>query len=131
MPEARDEVPPIPKARPQPRTGIEDGTHSKKRGVSCSAPGRVRIDVMKAARAEAAESAGGAVPEPSPEPPSMPPRPRRDPPYFVQEAHEVQVGDHLDVDWTLHWDWGEEQRRREVRNKLIQEKAMYDRFMEE
>ena len=52
----------------------------------------------------------------------MPPRPRRGPPYFVQEPHEVQVGDHLDVDWTLHWDWAEEERRREVRNQLIMEK---------
>ena len=52
----------------------------------------------------------------------MPPRPRRDPPYFVLEAHEVQVGDHLDVDWTRHSDWGEEQRLREVRNELIKAK---------
>ena len=38
------------------------------------------------------------------------------------EAHEVRIGDEFDVDWTRVEDWGEEQRLREVRNKLIQEK---------
>ena len=46
--------------------------------------------------------------------------PTRDPPFFLQEAHEVQVGDELDMDWTLVGDWGEEQRLRETRNELIE-----------
>ena len=34
-------------------------------------------------------------------------------------AHEVHLGDELDVDWTLNWDWSEEMRLREKRNRLI------------
>ena len=45
--------------------------------------------------------------------------PTRQVPYFIQEAHEVRAGDELDTDWTLHADWTEERRLRDVRNELI------------
>ena len=51
----------------------------------------------------------------------IPPRPTRDVPYFVLEAHDVRPGDELDVDWTLSHDWAEERRLRDIRNKLIRE----------
>ena len=31
----------------------------------------------------------------------------------------MRPGDELDVDWTLHKEWGEECRLREIRNELI------------
>ena len=40
------------------------------------------------------------------------------------QAHEVRPGDELDTDWTLHVDWGEEQRLREKRNELIRAQLM-------
>ena len=38
-----------------------------------------------------------------------PPRRTREAPEFIMEAHEVRLGDELDVDWTLSSDWAEEQ----------------------
>ena len=55
-------------------------------------------------------------------PPPAFPMPRRVPP----QVHVVLHGDHrvnqypeLDVDWTLHEDWGIEQKRRDERNRLV------------
>ena len=50
--------------------------------------------------------------------PVVPP-PKRQVPFFLLQAHEVRVGNELDTDWTLSWDWREEQRLREERNQLI------------
>ena len=47
------------------------------------------------------------------------PQPKRAVPFFVQEAHEVRVGNELDTDWTLSADWSEEMKLREERNLLI------------
>ena len=56
-----------------------------------------------------------------------PPPPDRDVPYFVQEAHEVQVGNEWDIDWTLKADWTEELRLREKRNQLIKQQLQAGR----
>ena len=45
--------------------------------------------------------------------------PTREVPHFILQAHEVRPGDELDTDWTLHADWTQERRLREVRNELI------------
>ena len=42
------------------------------------------------------------------------------PAFFVQQAHEVRVGDALDTDWALASDWPEERRLRELRNHNIE-----------
>ena len=47
--------------------------------------------------------------------------PDRDPPFFILQAHEVRLGDEMDVDWTLSGDWEKESRLREERNKLIKQ----------
>ena len=48
--------------------------------------------------------------------------PQRDPPFFIQEAHEVNPGNDLDYDWTLRpEDKEKEMRLREIRNRMIKE----------
>ena len=49
-----------------------------------------------------------------------PPKPTRDVPYFLLQAHEVWPGDDWDLDWTLSWDREEEMQLREKRNKMIE-----------
>ena len=49
-----------------------------------------------------------------------PPKPTRDVPHFLLQAHEVRPGDDWDLDWALSWDHDEEMRLRDKRNKMIQ-----------
>ena len=51
-----------------------------------------------------------------------PPKPTRDVPHFLLQAHEVRPGDDWDLDWTLSWDHDEEMRLRDKRNNMIQAK---------
>ena len=82
----------------------EEKTTSKKRSASAGQAARIREPEGPKAKAASAKP---------------PPRPARDVPHFVLQAHEVRVGDELDTDWTKSADWSEELRLREERNQLI------------
>ena len=82
----------------------EEKTTSKKRSASAGQAARIREPEGPKAKAVSAKP---------------PPRPARDVPHFVLQAHEVRVGDELDTDWTKSADWSEELRLREERNQLI------------
>ena len=83
----------------------EKETTSKKR--SASAAPSARMHEFEGPKAKAASAK------------PIPPRPQRDPPRFVLQAHEVRVGDELDTDWTRSKEWGRELELREERNELI------------
>ena len=84
----------------------EENTTSKKRSASAGQAARVREPEGAKAKAVSAKP---------------PPRPARDVPHFVLQAHEVRVGDELDTDWTLSADWAHELRLREERNQIIKD----------
>ena len=83
----------------------EKETTSKKRSASAAPSARIREFEGPKAKAASAKP--------------IPPRPQRDPPRFVLQAHEVRVGDELDTDWTRSKEWGRELKLCEERNELI------------
>ena len=93
----------------------QQGSHRAKRAASATPAARDRL-TGTTSKAGSACQAGSACPPP--------PKPARGVPHFILQAHEVRPGDELDTDWTLHVDWGEEQRLREKRNELIRAQLM-------
>ena len=80
----------------------------KKRPASAGPSARIR------------ELAGPKAKAGSAKPPGSPPKPAgRDVTHFILQAHEVQIGDALDRDWTLCDDWNRELELREERNQMI------------
>ena len=85
----------------------EEQMTGKKRPASAGPSARIRELAGPKAKAESAK------------PPGSPPKPARDVTHFILQAHEVQIGDELDRDWTLCGDYTRELELREERNQMI------------
>jgi hypothetical protein len=96
--------PPWEREKNEKRSKEPEEGHRAKRAASAAPAARDRLTGTTS-------KAGSACPPP--------PKPVREVPHFILQAHEVRPGDELDTDWTLHVDWVEEQRLRDLRNELI------------